>query len=115
MKDFTPDKVKVKKEALTEIFRMRAETLFNWNHRINFNTDCIHIGHVNIRSLRMHIADLKADWTTQNLAAICITETYPKTHSMTYQIPGYQGLHKATTHDIAIYVQDKSKEANSFL
>lgn len=111
--NFSSDKLSINRAALQEITRMESEAPFLWNHPLDdLPNDCLHIGHLNIRSLNLHAADLLSDTSLHQLSVLCISETHVRT-DLIYQcqIPGFTLYHVATEHGIAVYTKFNLKVA----
>lgn len=107
--EFLPQKIKVNQQALQEMDRMRNQATFDWIHPLDQlpSENKIHIGFLNIRSLNLHLDDLKANTVLQNLTTICLTETHT---SLSHEIPGYHSFHEKTQHGLAQYHKESSEE-----
>lgn len=107
--EFSPQKIKVNQQALQEMDRMQNQATFDWIHPLDQlpSENKIHIGFLNIRSLNLHLDDLKANTVLQNLTTICLTETHT---SLSHEIPGYHSFHEKTQHGLAQYHKESSEE-----
>ena len=107
--DFLPDKIKVNEKALDEMDRMRNQATFDWIHPLDElpTENTVHIGFLNIRSLNLHLDDLKANTVLQNLTSLCLSETHTKQR---HEITGYHSFHEETQHGLAQYHKESSEE-----
>lgn len=93
--------------------RMQNQATFDWIHPLDQlpSENKIHIGFLNIRSLNLHLDDLKANIVLQNLTRICLTETYTSLNtSLSHEIPGYHSFHEKPQHGLAQYHKESSEE-----
>ena len=72
--NFNPSHIKVNAGALEEMKRMEAESKLQWISPIEkiARENAFLLGCLNIRSLKMHLQDLKSDPSVKLLDAICL-------------------------------------------
>jgi len=101
--NFKEDQIKVNQNAVEEMKRMREESKFSWNHPLKIPGKKICL--FNIRSWNLHIKHFLSDkvYFTES-CVFCFTETH--THRAFQSIENYQegwnDIHKATDHGLAI-------------
>ena len=103
--NFTINNITVNKSALSEIERMRSESLFKCDE---LQTNRMSVRHLNIRSLKAHLIDLQKELTAQHCDIICLSETHVDNELNQYTLNGYTTFSKATQHGLAIYVNDSA-------
>ena len=75
LSSFDADKIKINQEALTEAYRLSSVAI-NTKPSLWHETSHLKISHLNIRSLRKHIDDLRYDPTILGSNVICLSETW---------------------------------------
>ncbi|CAB4027366.1 Hypothetical predicted protein, partial [Paramuricea clavata] len=75
LSSFDADKIKINQEALIEAYRLSSVAI-NTKPSLWHGTSHLKISHLNIRSLRKHIDDLRYDPTILGSNVICLSETW---------------------------------------
>ena len=106
--NFSPDSICANTDAIQELDRMRQNALFKWQHPLTTlsTAEVLHVGHINIRSLELHLNDLIADKSLQNLSVLCLTETHVKEFNLTDGLPGFKHLCTPSAHGLMMFVKN---------
>ena len=111
--NFNPSHIKVNAGALEEMKRMEAESKLQWISPIEkiVRENAFLLGCLNIRSLKMHLQDLKIDPSVKLLDAICLTETHISkiaSHKK-FEMDNYILTCSKSVHGTGIYVKRDTK------
>ena len=111
--NFNPSHIKVNAGALEEMKRMEAESKLQWISPIEkiARENAFLLGCLNIRSLKMHLQDLKSDPSVKLLDAICLTETHISkiaSHKK-FEMDNYILTCSKSVHGTGIYVKRDTK------
>ena len=111
--NFNPSHIKVNAGALEEMKRMEAESKIQWISPIEkiARENAFLLGCLNIRSLKMHLQDLKSDPSVKLLDAICLTETHISkiaSHKK-FEMDNYILTCSKSVHGTGIYVKRDTK------
>ena len=113
--NFEPEHIRVNKDALEEMNRMRKESVFDWQHPLKKTDKNICL--FNIRSWNAHIKHFLSDKLyTDRSSIICFTETHLNNNNFTHLEEledNWKDIHKPTEHGLAIcYNTNKVKFIN---
>ena len=103
--NFGPEDIKVNESALGEMFQMRNESLFSWQHpliKLNGISMCL----FNIRSWYVHLEDFLSDKMYSTYSSLfCFTETDVNDSPAKYIdeiLDDWKDIHKNTQHGLSL-------------